>query len=437
MKKLFSLFAAVLFAGSMMAETSTLTFTAKCNGSGTADDEAVWTVTSDGTESTYESSKGIHYGTSSAQVGYIQLATSSILGTITKVVVNASAASDVSANVSVSVGGTAFTSGEETSVAVSSTATDYTFTGSGSGEIIVKVYKANKAKKAIYCKSVEVTYTPAPETKVADPKFSLAEGTYEGTQSIALTCKTEGATIYYTVDGTDPTAESAVYTDAIVLDQVGEHTIKALAMKEGLEDSEVVSASYTIIGGPDVTLDFSDNTEWQIPLQVNNQKTTGLNEYTAGDYTISLYGPTGNGYYYDATNNNILLGKQDAYMTLPVFPDDAIARIVTMGVEYGSGSVTFNIYQGETAVSDEVTSCQPDQTFEIYPRKKNVEHMVKVTNNNNIRIQKIKIWFGEESEATAISNTAVEAKAVKSLENGMLVIEKAGKKYNVMGQIIK
>ncbi len=400
MKKLFSLFAAVLFAGSMMAETSTLTFTKACNGSGTADDEAVWTVTSDGTESSFDNTKGIHYGTGNAAVGYIQLATSSILGTITKVVVNASAAADVSANVSVSVGGTAFTSGEETSVAVSATATDYTFTGSGSGEIIVKVYKADKAKKAIYCKSVEVTYTPAPATKVADPKFSLAEGTYEGTQSIALTCKTEGATIYYTVNGTDPTAESAVYTNAIVLDQVGEHTIKALAMKEGLEDSEVVSASYTIIDGPDVTLDFSDNTEWQIPLQVNNQKTTGLNEYTAGDYTISLYGPTGNGYYYDDTNNNILLGKKDAYMVLPVFADNAIARIVIMGVENGSGSVTFNIYQGETAVSEEVTSCKPDQIFEIYPRKKNVEHMVKVTNDNNIRIQKIKIWFGEESEAS-------------------------------------
>jgi hypothetical protein len=61
MKKFFSLLAAVLFAGSMMAETSTLTFTAKCNGSGTADDDAVWTVTSDASESNFDNTKGIHY----------------------------------------------------------------------------------------------------------------------------------------------------------------------------------------------------------------------------------------------------------------------------------------------------------------------------------------------------------------------------------------
>ena len=43
----------------------------------------------------------------------------------------------------------------------------------------------------------------------------------------------------------------------------------------------------------------------------------------------------------------------------------------------------------------------------------------------------------EQSPATAISNTAVETKAVKTLRNGILVIEKAGVRYNVMGQIIR
>ncbi len=38
---------------------------------------------------------------------------------------------------------------------------------------------------------------------------------------------------------------------------------------------------------------------------------------------------------------------------------------------------------------------------------------------------------------TALDNTAVEAKAVKSLQNGMLIIEKGGKKFNAQGQLIK
>ncbi|MBR6306856.1 MAG: chitobiase/beta-hexosaminidase C-terminal domain-containing protein [Bacteroidales bacterium] len=135
--------------------TSTLTFTAKCNGSGTADDGAVWTVASDGAESTYDSTKGIHYGTNSAQVKYITLTTDDIPGTITRVVVNASTASGVSATASVTVGGSAF-GGDAQSL--SSTAADYTFDGSASGEIVVTVTKPSKATKAIYVKSVTVTY---------------------------------------------------------------------------------------------------------------------------------------------------------------------------------------------------------------------------------------------------------------------------------------
>ena len=50
-------------------------------------------------------------------------------------------------------------------------------------------------------------------------------------------------------------------------------------------------------------------------------------------------------------------------------------------------------------------------------------------------------WGGniyiEKNSATAITNTAVEGKAVKTISNGMLIIEKAGVRYNVMGQIIR
>lgn len=135
--------------------TSNLTFTAACGGSGTADHGETWTVTSDAAESTYDSTKGIHYGTSSAAVEYIQLVSDSFTtGTITQVVVNASGASGVTGSVSVTVGGNAF--GEVQSF--NSTASDKTFTGTASaGQIVVRIYKAAAANKAIYCKSVVVT----------------------------------------------------------------------------------------------------------------------------------------------------------------------------------------------------------------------------------------------------------------------------------------
>ena len=151
---LLSLFA--VLCGTMFADESKLTFTAACNGSGTADDGVAWTVTSDGTESNFDNTKGIHYGTGSGQVTNIVLTTNGIEGTITKVIVNASTASGVTATVGVTVGGNAFGGDAQ---ALTSSATDYTFEGSASGEIVVTVAKPAKATKAIYVKSVTVTYT--------------------------------------------------------------------------------------------------------------------------------------------------------------------------------------------------------------------------------------------------------------------------------------
>ena len=157
---------------------SSLIFTAACGGSGTANDGAAWTITSDAaSESTFDNTKGIHYGTGTSGTGdvqYITLSTSDIIGTIKKIVVNASTASGVTATIDVSVGGDAF-GGDAQSL--SSTATNYTFTGSASGEIVVTITKPSKAAKALYCKSIIVSYEAAlddPAVTVNPTSVSLA-----------------------------------------------------------------------------------------------------------------------------------------------------------------------------------------------------------------------------------------------------------------------
>ena len=143
---------------------SNLTFTDECNGSGTAVDGAAWTVTSDGVESNFDTNRGIHYGTSSNPVQYIKLNSSDFSGIIKKVVVNASTANGVAATVAVTVGGEAFGGDPKT---LTTTATDYTFTDSASGEIEVTVTKPSSAEKALYVKSVKVYYTPSPLASIA------------------------------------------------------------------------------------------------------------------------------------------------------------------------------------------------------------------------------------------------------------------------------
>lgn len=88
-------------------------------------------------------------------------------------------------------------------------------------------------------------YEPEPEPEqVATPTATPAAGEVESGATVELETETEGATIYYTTDGTTPTAESTEYEEAIEITEAV--TIKAIAVKDGMTDSEVLSAAYTI-----------------------------------------------------------------------------------------------------------------------------------------------------------------------------------------------
>ena len=79
---------------------------------------------------------------------------------------------------------------------------------------------------------------------VAAPEFSVAEGEYNAAQNVEITCATTGASIYYTLDGTDPTTSSALY-DGTPLTISTTTTLKAIA-SDGTNVSEITSATYTI-----------------------------------------------------------------------------------------------------------------------------------------------------------------------------------------------
>ena len=86
-------------------------------------------------------------------------------------------------------------------------------------------------------------YSTTCSAALANPTFSLAEGKYTEVKSVTISAA-EG-TIYYTMDGTTPTASSTQYTGAIALNDCGEYTIKAIAISADSQ-SDVVSATYTI-----------------------------------------------------------------------------------------------------------------------------------------------------------------------------------------------
>ena len=136
-------------------ETASLNFTKECGGKGTDDKGGAWTVTSDAKEFQYDKDRGIHYGSNSVSVSYIKVSTSAYAdAVITKIVVNASAIKAGSPKVSCTVNGKAFGTAQSLTTANAA----YTFEGKSSGEIVVSVSK-NSTKKALYIKSIEITYS--------------------------------------------------------------------------------------------------------------------------------------------------------------------------------------------------------------------------------------------------------------------------------------
>ena len=105
-------------------------------------------------------------------------------------------------------------------------------------------------------------------TGVATPTFSVSGGKYYEPIELSLSCTTSGASIYYTLDGTDPTSASTPYTEAINISATT--TVKAIAVS-GEETSEIASATYTfpttvasiaglaeVASGTDVVLTLTD-----------------------------------------------------------------------------------------------------------------------------------------------------------------------------------
>jgi hypothetical protein len=86
------------------------------------------------------------------------------------------------------------------------------------------------------------TYTIS-RSAVAAPTFNLEAGSYGPPQAVTLADATSGATIYFTQDGSTPTASSPNYWQPIYVGHT--QTIKAIAIV-GASSSAVVTATYTI-----------------------------------------------------------------------------------------------------------------------------------------------------------------------------------------------
>ncbi|MBQ0003475.1 MAG: chitobiase/beta-hexosaminidase C-terminal domain-containing protein, partial [Treponema sp.] len=125
---------------------------------------------------------------------------------------------------------------------------------------------------------------PPQPGQVADPVFNPESGDIDYGDTVEITCATEGASIHYTTDGTDPSAESSTYTLPIAI--TSNTTIKAIAIKTGMTSSEPASSTYTV---KSYTVTFDANGHGTAPDPITDKhkgETITLSELTESGYTF-------------------------------------------------------------------------------------------------------------------------------------------------------
>lgn len=116
--------------------------------------------------------------------------------------------------------------------------------GSAQNVTITVNNEQNSAGKwpQFHIRAITIVYSAGVETECAAPRFSLEEGTYYTAQQVELTTSTADAKIMYAING----GAEQEYNAPIELSEVGEYTISAYAMKDGLDNSATAEATYEI-----------------------------------------------------------------------------------------------------------------------------------------------------------------------------------------------
>lgn len=85
---------------------------------------------------------------------------------------------------------------------------------------------------------------PYELSRVSKPHIDADQYMIEDSVVVPITCRTEGAVIHYTLDGTEPTTASAVYTEPLVVKE-DSTTLTARGFKEGLDPSRISSITFS------------------------------------------------------------------------------------------------------------------------------------------------------------------------------------------------
>ena len=132
---------------------------------------------------------------------------------------------------------------------------------------------------------IEIVYTESSGggDVAATPSISGMTSFLSSTE-VSITCATDGALIHYTTDGSTPTSSSATYSDPFEISATT--TVKAIAVKDGLDDSDVASSTFTKVTPKTVAeaIDYIDAGE-NLTGQYVAGKVSQIDSYSSNQIT--------------------------------------------------------------------------------------------------------------------------------------------------------
>ena len=267
----------------------------------------------------------------------------------------------------------------------------------------------------IYC-----TYAEAAPNK---PTISGDEMFSEST-TVTIASSTAGATIYYTIDGSNPTeGGKLVYSAPFTLTE--STTIKAAAYKNGqystITTKNFIKLTPAPVGPNYVVWDTEFLSNIYCGLKMSTPPVL-VNENNVKDGITCVFSGTQPGNSL-ANNREFYLSAADSKLT---FSHES--RNITKIEIYGQGGHTCRDWTWDATNFKLVWEGTPAAVVDLQgPESGSLDVY---------QIYQI-VFTLEDGGTTAIEKTAVDTKAVKRIVNGHLFIEKNGNIYNVMGAEVK
>ncbi len=122
---------------------------------------------------------------------------------------------------------------------------------SSASNIVIEIQNTSTTERIMIDDFTWTGYGSSTPT-VAAPTFDPAAGTYTSAQNVTISTTTDGASIYYTTNGDEPTESSTLYTAPVAISTTT--TLKAKAYKAGMDPSATATAVYTINQAPTITV---------------------------------------------------------------------------------------------------------------------------------------------------------------------------------------